>query len=64
MSDKFFPPRPWLPSNLTLGLHDVCAPFPAERLGQYDVVHFRLLLTLTTEKLGQLLENTITLLSQ
>jgi hypothetical protein len=64
ISEKFFPPRPWLPSNLTVELHDVGVPFLAEHLGQYNVVHFRLFLTLTTEKLGQLLENAITLLSQ
>ncbi|KAF1940884.1 hypothetical protein EJ02DRAFT_445202 [Clathrospora elynae] len=62
VSDKFFPPQAWLPCSLSLRLQDVTAPFSAERLGTYDLVHFRLFLTLTTEKLDQLLENAIKLL--
>lgn len=63
VSNKFFPPSAFLPSNIKLRLYDICSPFPEELLGKYDVVHFRLFLTLSTSKLDQMLENAITLLS-
>ncbi|KAF2187593.1 hypothetical protein K469DRAFT_704495 [Zopfia rhizophila CBS 207.26] len=62
ISDKFFPPSNWLPKNITLRLQDVFSSFPDELLGKYDVVHFRLFLTLSTSRLSQALENAVKLL--
>ena len=62
ISDKFFPPSSWLPSNLTLRRQDIFKEFPEELHGKYDVVHFRLFLTLSTDRLRQALDNAIKLL--
>lgn len=64
ISDKFFPPTAWLPSNLTLCIHDILRPFPDNLLRTFEVLHLRLFLTLTAEKLGRIIENAITLLSE
>jgi hypothetical protein len=62
VSTKFFPPAEWLPPRLTLHVQDVQAPFPDKLLGKFDLVHYRLFLTLTAEKLGLMVENAVTLL--
>ncbi|KAH7072300.1 hypothetical protein BKA63DRAFT_544623 [Paraphoma chrysanthemicola] len=62
VSRKFFPPAEWLPPRLTLHVQDVLAPFPEKLLGKLDLVHFRLFLTLTAEKLGLMVDNAVTLL--
>ena len=63
ISDKYFPPRAWLPSNVKLHLHDIYVPFPERFYGYFDVVHLRLFLTLSTTQVTQILQNAITLLS-
>jgi hypothetical protein len=60
--DKFFPPSPWLPANLKLHIHDICSPFPNHLIGQYDVAHFRLFITLPRDKLQQMIQNAFKLL--
>lgn len=44
MDESKFAPREDLPANVTLRAADMRAPFPAELLGSYDVVHVRLVL--------------------
>ncbi|RAK99398.1 uncharacterized protein BO80DRAFT_426398 [Aspergillus ibericus CBS 121593] len=38
------PPRPWLPANVHLHQADILAPLPDPLVGQYEVVHLRLLI--------------------
>ena len=64
ISDKFFPPSAWLPSNVSLHLHDIYEPFPEGSNGQFDVVHLRLFLTLSTAQVAQILQNAKMLLSK
>lgn len=40
-----YPPKEWLPANLSLRTLDVHKPIPEEFKGQYDIVHVRLFLT-------------------
>lgn len=63
ISDKFFPPRAWLPNNVKLHLHDIYNPFPEHFQRHFDLVHLRLFLTLSTIQVTQILENAMTLLS-
>ena len=63
ISDKFFPPRAWLPSNVSLHLHDIYKPFPERFNGHFHVVHLRLFLTLSKPQVTQILHNATKLLS-
>ena len=63
LSNKFFPPRAWLPSNIRLHLQDVYKPFPEAFSGLFDVVHLRLFLTLSADQVMQILQKAMTLLS-
>lgn len=38
------PPPEWLPSNISIRKLDILKPLPEELVGQYDIVHVRLLL--------------------
>ncbi|EHA22486.1 hypothetical protein CBS63078_11252 [Aspergillus niger] len=38
------PPHPWLPANVHLHQADILAPLPDPLVGQYEVVHLRLLI--------------------
>ncbi|KAH3950561.1 hypothetical protein HBI56_204430 [Parastagonospora nodorum] len=61
-SDRFTPPAPWLPPNLSIRIHDITLPFSEDLLGQFDVINFRLFLTLPPEKLNVMLANAMALL--
>jgi hypothetical protein len=63
ISDRFTPPAPWLPPNLSIRIHDITLPFSEDLLGQFDVINFRLFLTLPPEKLNVMLANAMALLS-
>lgn len=63
LSERFFPPQAWLPANVRLHRHDITQPFPAEMLGQFDVVNLRLFLTLSEQQVQVFVRNAITLLS-
>ena len=63
ISDKFFPPSAWLPSNVSLHLHDIYKPFPEDSNSQFDVVHLRLFFNLSSAQLAQVLQNAKMLLS-
>ena len=39
-----YPPKEWLPANLSLQTLDIRKPIPEELKGKYDVVHVRLFL--------------------
>ncbi|KAF2478183.1 uncharacterized protein BDR25DRAFT_275981 [Lindgomyces ingoldianus] len=62
ISNAFFPPSVWVPGNVKLHLHDIYNPFPEEFLGNFDVVHLRLFLTLSMEKVNTILRNAMALL--
>ena len=64
VSDAQFPYRGWLPKNVRLHVQDVFAPFPAEHLNAYDIVHIRYFFTLLNpENVEGLVRNLMTLLS-
>ncbi|KAL2042758.1 hypothetical protein N7G274_004517 [Stereocaulon virgatum] len=46
ISTDQFPPKQWLPENMSLHTLDILKPIPEEFKGKYDVVHARLLLPL------------------
>ncbi|KAF2728063.1 hypothetical protein EJ04DRAFT_516849 [Polyplosphaeria fusca] len=62
VSDKFFPPPAWLPSNVTLHTHDITTPFPEALQGKFDVVHFRLFIMVPPEKMAAMLQQAVMLL--
>ncbi|MCJ1479794.1 hypothetical protein MMC13_008480 [Lambiella insularis] len=62
LSDHFFPPASWLPTNVHLHLHDIYHPFPEHFRGVFNVVHLRLFLTLSTDQAKRILENATALL--
>lgn len=62
ISEKFFPPSTWLPSNVELHVHDIYEPFPESFVGQFDVVHLRLFLSLSATKVSSIICNIFTLL--
>ncbi|KAH8585610.1 hypothetical protein B0O99DRAFT_530396 [Bisporella sp. PMI_857] len=41
ISDAQFPPKKWLPANVTLDTLDILEPIPDQFLGKYDVVNIR-----------------------
>lgn len=44
ISTKQFPPKNWLPANVSLESLDMFSSIPEELIGKYDVVHVRLFL--------------------
>ncbi|ORY11852.1 S-adenosyl-L-methionine-dependent methyltransferase [Clohesyomyces aquaticus] len=62
LSPNFFPPAPWRPNNVELHVHDIYTPFNEGFLGKFHVVHLRLFLTLSSEKVSAILRNAMTLL--
>lgn len=58
-----FPPAQWLPKSVKLHTQDIFDAFPEHLLGQYDVVHLRLFLTLSKAQIRPLLRNVVKLLS-
>ncbi|KAI2625762.1 hypothetical protein GGR54DRAFT_654118 [Hypoxylon sp. NC1633] len=58
-----YPPKEWLPKNVSLHEHDAFQPFAQEFLGSFDVVNFRFFITLLNEEnIRPLLSNLRTLL--
>lgn len=63
MSNEQYPPKEWLPDNLSLHVHDAFQPFPEEHLGKYDLVHVQFFITIVRESDPlPLIKNLITLL--
>ncbi|PVH97414.1 hypothetical protein DM02DRAFT_597673 [Periconia macrospinosa] len=62
ISNKFFPPTPWLPPNVTLHRQDICSKFPSTLLETFDVVHFRLFIMLDEENIRSMVKSAISLL--
>lgn len=54
-----------MPENLHFHTHDAFVPFPEEYRGMYDIVYLRfmVLVVMTTERVGPLLDNLMALLS-
>ena len=60
-----YPPKEWLPANLSLKTLDVHKPVPEELKGKYDIVHVRLFLTVVkNDNPLPILENLMEMLSQ
>lgn len=45
VSPDQYPPKEWLPANISLKTLDIHKPIPEELKGKYDVVHVRLFIT-------------------
>ena len=58
-----YPPKEWLPSNVSLQALDICEGIPEELLGKYDVVHVRHFLLVVNDDPLILLKNLVALLS-
>ena len=55
----------WLPSNVSLHVHDAFTAFPEELWGTYDVVHLRFFVAVVKDNdPGVLLANVVKLLSE
>jgi hypothetical protein len=65
ITDAQFPPREWLPANVTLDTMNILAPVPQHLAGKYDVVNIRYfgLLVKNNDHLG-LLKHLTSLLSE
>lgn len=59
-----YPPKEWLPSNVSLQALDVGEGIPEELLGMYDVVHIRHFLLVVKDDPLSLLKNLVALLSK
>ena len=65
VSPALYPPVEWLPSNVSLHVHDAFTAFPEEIRGTYDVVHLRFFVTVVKDNdPGILLANIVKLLSE
>lgn len=65
VSPTLYPPLEWLPSNVSLHVHDAFTAFPEEIRGTYDVVHLRFFVTVVKDNdPGILLANIVQLLSE
>ena len=65
VSPALYPPVEWLPSNVSLHVHDAFTAFPEEFWGFYDVVHLRFFVTvIKNNDPGILLANIVKLLSE
>ena len=58
-----YPPKEWLPCNVSLQNLDICEGIPEELLGKYDVVHVRHFLLVVKDDPLILLKNLVALLS-
>lgn len=65
ITDAQFPPKEWLPANVTLDTLNILDPVPEHLLGKYDVVNIRYfaLLVKDNNPFG-LLKNLISMLSE
>ena len=63
ISGRFFPPFQWLPSKVKLHLHDIFEPFPEQFVGRFDMIHIRMFLNLSQERIRNIVSNAMTLLS-
>ena len=43
ISDQQFPPKGWVPKNVSLSTLDILKPIPEDLKGKYDVVHVGLI---------------------
>lgn len=60
-----YPPKEWLPGNISLSLLDIQKAVPEELVGQYDMVHVRLFLTVVQkDDPSTILKNLTDMLSQ
>ncbi|KUI67225.1 hypothetical protein VM1G_02946 [Cytospora mali] len=63
VSGDQYPPKEWLPKNVSLHEHDAFAPFAPEFLGSFDVVNLRFFITLLNgDNIQRLVRNLKTLL--
>lgn len=59
-----FPPKEWLPSNVSLGTFDALLPIPDELIEKYDIIHVRIFVAVVkNEDPTPLLKNLISMLS-
>ena len=64
MAPQQYPPKAWLPQNISLYVQDAFATFPNEFYGVYDVVHVALfVLIVPNNDPRDLLNNLVKLLS-
>lgn len=65
ITDAQFPPKEWLPANVTLDTLNILGPIPEHLMGKYDVVNIRYfaLVVKNNSTLG-LLKNLISMLSE
>ena len=49
ISSSGFPPKSWLPSNVSFNVLDSLKEAPEELWGQYDIVHIRLFLIVVND---------------
>ena len=63
ISSSQFPPKEWLPTNVTLVTHNALNPVPSEFVAKYDVIHVGLLVLVAGEDPSRLLRNLIKMLS-
>ena len=65
VTDAQFPPKEWLPANVTLNTLNILDPVPEYLLGKYDVVNIRYFaLVVKNNNILGLLKNLISILSE
>jgi hypothetical protein len=65
ITDAQYPPKEWLPANVTLSTWDAYSDVPQDLVGRYDIVNIRYMaLTVRESNLSILLRNLISLLSK
>ena len=65
ISASQYPSEHWLPTNVSLSVHDAFTRFPEAAIGKYDVVHVALFITLIRNNdPGPLIKNLMALLSK
>lgn len=65
ISAEQYPPKQWLPTNLSLSTLDIFPPVPEELIGKYDIIHVRLfILVVRDDDPTPILRNLISMLSQ
>ncbi|MCJ1270762.1 hypothetical protein MMC22_010659 [Lobaria immixta] len=58
-----FPPKEWLPSNVSLGTFDALLPIPDELIEKYDIIHVRIFVAVVkNEDPTPILKNLISML--
>lgn len=64
ISTEQFPPREWLPENVSLSQLDVLKPIPKELVEKFDVIHLGIVVAVVNDNPHPLLENILKMLSK